>query len=78
MVTFEAVRAIRTSPIPRGADQRESLILPEAGDRLAPTVEERWLDFHAAPSNRRKYPVQHFKAFWEGSTPVRRVDKGGR
>ena len=66
MVRFEAVRAIRTSPIPRGADQRESLILPEAGDRLAPTVEER------------KYSVQHFKAFWEGSTPVRRVDKGGR
>ena len=34
-------------------------------DRLAAEVEERWLDFQGALSNKRKYPVQQFRAFWE-------------
>ena len=34
-------------------------------DRLAAEVEERWLAFQGALSNKRKYPVQQFRAFWE-------------
>jgi len=34
-------------------------------DRLAAEVEERWIDFNMALSNKRKYPIAQFKAFWE-------------
>jgi hypothetical protein len=34
-------------------------------DRLASQVQERWIDFNMALSDKRKYPVQQFKAFWE-------------
>ena len=34
-------------------------------DRLASEVQERWIDFNMALSDKRKYPVQQFKAFWE-------------
>jgi hypothetical protein len=32
---------------------------------LAAEVEERWLDFQAGLSNKRRYPVEQFRAFWE-------------
>jgi hypothetical protein len=35
-------------------------------ERLAADVENRWTEFQEALfSNKRKYPVQQFKAFWE-------------
>jgi len=34
-------------------------------DRLAAEVEERWLDFQEGLSNKRKYPIQQFRAFWQ-------------
>lgn len=33
-------------------------------DRLAAEVEERWLEFQDALSDKRKYPVERFRAFW--------------
>ena len=33
-------------------------------DRLAAEVEERWLDFQNALSDKRRYPVAQFRAFW--------------
>ena len=33
-------------------------------ERLAAEVEDRWVDFHAALSNKRRYPVEQFRAFW--------------
>lgn len=34
-------------------------------DRLATEVEERCVDFQMALSDKRKYPVQQFRQFWE-------------
>lgn len=34
-------------------------------DRLASEVQERWIDFNMALSDKRKYAVQQFRAFWE-------------
>jgi hypothetical protein len=34
-------------------------------DRLAAEVEKRWLDFQDGLSNKRRYPVDQFRAFWE-------------
>ena len=32
-------------------------------DRLAEDVEERWIDFQIALSDKRRYPVQQFRSF---------------
>ena len=34
-------------------------------DRLAAEVADRWVDFEMALSDKRKYPVQQFRQFWE-------------
>ena len=34
-------------------------------DRLAAEVAERWLDFQDGLSNKRRYPVEQFRTFWE-------------
>ena len=34
-------------------------------DRMASEVEERWIAFQDALSDKRKYPIGQFKAFWE-------------
>lgn len=34
-------------------------------DRLASEVEERWIDFNQALSDKRRYPIAEFRAFWE-------------
>ena len=34
-------------------------------DRLAAEIEERWIDFQMALSDKRKYPTQQFRRFWE-------------
>ena len=34
-------------------------------ERLAAEVKERWVDFQLALSDKRKYPVQQFKRFWD-------------
>ena len=39
-------------------------MLPAEKDRLAAEVEEQWLDFQDGLSNKRKYPVEQFRAFW--------------
>ena len=35
-------------------------------DRLAEEVEDRWADFQDGLSNKRRYPVEQFRAFWDG------------
>ena len=42
-------------------------MLPKEKDRLAAQVEKRWLDFQNALSDKRKYPLQAFRAFWEAA-----------
>jgi len=32
---------------------------------LAAEVEDRWVEFQQGLSNRRRYPVEQFRAFWE-------------
>jgi hypothetical protein len=34
-------------------------------DHMASEVQERWIDFQMALSDKRKYPIAQFKAFWE-------------
>jgi hypothetical protein len=34
-------------------------------DCLAAEVQERWIEFQIALSDKRKYPVQQFRQFWE-------------
>ena len=34
-------------------------------DRLAAEVQERWIDLNMALSDKRRYPIAEFKAFWE-------------
>jgi hypothetical protein len=34
-------------------------------ERLATEVEDRWVDFQRALSNKRTYPVEQFQAFWD-------------
>ena|SRR5437868_7501817 len=34
-------------------------------DRLASEVEQRWIDFNMGLSDKRKYPLAQFRAFWE-------------
>jgi hypothetical protein len=34
-------------------------------DRLAAEVEGRWVDFQDGLSNKRRYPVEQFRAFWD-------------
>ena len=34
-------------------------------DRLAAEVADRWVNFEMALSDKRKYPVQQFRQFWE-------------
>ena len=33
-------------------------------ERLAAEIERLWLDFQLGLSNKRKYPLQQFRAFW--------------
>jgi len=33
-------------------------------DRLATEVEERWIDFQMALSDKRRYPMERFRDFW--------------
>ena len=34
-------------------------------ERLAEEVEARWADFQDALSDKRRYPVEQFRAFWD-------------
>ena len=34
-------------------------------DRLAADVVDRWVDFQDGLRNKRKYPVERFRAFWD-------------
>ena len=34
-------------------------------ERLATELEDRWVDFQRALSNKRSYPVEQFQAFWD-------------
>jgi len=38
--------------------------IPEK-DRLAAEVEDRWVAFQDGLSNKRRYPVEQFRAFWD-------------
>ena len=44
-------------------------------DRLAAEVEERWLDFQEGLSDKRKYPIQQFRAFWQAGVRYAEVVK---
>jgi outer membrane biosynthesis protein TonB len=39
-------------------------------ERLAAEVEDWWVDFRDALSNKRRYPVEQFRAFWIEGTVV--------
>jgi hypothetical protein len=43
----------------------ESFMRASEKDRLAAQVADRWVDFEMALSDKRKYPVQQFRQFWE-------------
>jgi hypothetical protein len=43
----------------------ESFMLASEKDRLAAEVADRRADFEMALSDKRKYPVQQFREFWE-------------
>ena len=45
-------------------------------DRMASEVEERWIDFNMALSDKRKYPTAQFKAFWEAGKRYAEMTKG--
>jgi len=49
------------------ADERNDMP-PSEKDRLAAEVEERWVGFQEALSDKRKYPIQHFRTFWEAGS----------
>ena len=34
-------------------------------DRLAEEVRDRWVEFQDGLSNKRRYPVEQFRAFWD-------------
>ena len=34
-------------------------------ERLAAEVADRWVDFQHALSNKRRYPIEQFRAFWD-------------
>ena len=40
---------------------------PKDKDRLAAQVEERWLYFQDALSDKRKYPLEAFRSLWEAA-----------
>jgi len=45
-------------------------------DRLAAEAMECWVDFQdGLSSDKRKYPIQQFKAFWAVTKRLRRADK---
>jgi hypothetical protein len=45
-------------------------------DRMASEVQERRIDFDMALSNKRKYPIAEFKAFWEAGRRYAEMTKG--
>jgi len=45
-------------------------------DRLAAEVAHRWVDFEIALSDKRKYPVQQFRQFWEVGRRYAELTKG--
>ena len=48
---------------------------PSEKDRIASEVQERWIDFQMALSDKRKYPMAQFKAFWEAGRRYADVTK---
>jgi len=47
-------------------------------ERLAAEVEERWIDFNMALSDKRKYPIAQFKAFWDAGRRYAEMTKRDR
>ena len=45
-------------------------------DRLAAEVEDRWIDFQMALSDRRRYPMEQFRAFWHAGKRYSEMTKG--
>jgi hypothetical protein len=45
-------------------------------DRLAAEVESLWVDFNMALSDKRRYPLAEFKAFWEAGKRYAEAVKG--
>src|SRR5215813_11386370 len=44
---------------------RRKVVPNSEKDRLAAEVEDRWVDFQDGLSNKRRYPVEQFRAFWD-------------
>jgi hypothetical protein len=44
-------------------------------DRLAAEVAERWIDFQTALSDKRKYPLQQFRQFWDAGRTYAELTK---
>jgi len=45
-------------------------------DRLAAEVEDRWIDFQMALSDKRRYPMEQFRAFWHAGKRYSEMTKG--
>jgi hypothetical protein len=45
-------------------------------DRMAAEVQERRIDFSMALSDKRKYPIAQFKAFWEAGKRYAEMTEG--
>jgi hypothetical protein len=52
----------------------EAMPTPEK-DRLAAEVAERWIDFKIALSDKRRYPHQEFRQFWEAGRKYAELTK---
>jgi hypothetical protein len=49
---------------------------PSEKERLAEEFMARWGDFQEALSDKRRYPIQQFKAFWETGRRYAELTKG--
>ena len=50
--------------------------MTSAKDRLAAEVETRWVDFKMALSDKRRYPLERFRAFWQAGNRYAEMTKG--
>jgi hypothetical protein len=46
-------------------------------DRLAAEVEERWTDFQEALSDKRRYPIEPFRKFFDAGRRYAELTKNG-
>src|SRR6516165_60713 len=55
---------------------RGGALVTSAKDRLAAEVETRWVDFKMALSDKRRYPLERFRSFWQAGKRYAELTKG--